>query len=61
MIRIASLMAGLLLMAGCAAHREPTANCWQHRVAFVADPLAQRSAADCTFAPLPALAGPVDV
>jgi len=63
MIRIASLLASLLLVAGCAAHREPAANCWQHRVAFIEAPMPQDGSTDCNFAPLllPGPAGAVDV
>ncbi len=61
MIRFVSLLSGLLLVAGCAAHREPAANCWQHRVAFIEAPTVQGGSTDCSFAPLPGPAGPVDV
>ncbi|VDC34015.1 hypothetical protein XINFAN_04213 [Pseudogemmobacter humi] len=58
MIRITFIMSGLLLLAGCAAHREPAANCWQHRVAFVE---ADTATPDCIFTPLAGPAGGVDV
>lgn len=61
MIRITFIMLGLLLLAGCAAHREPAANCWQHRVAFVEDTAADATAADCIFTPLSGPSGGVDV
>jgi len=61
MIRIASLLAGLVLVAGCAAHREPAANCWQHRVTFIEAPMPEGGSTDCDFAPLPGPAGAVDV
>lgn len=51
MIRISSLLVGLVILSACAPYREPRANCFN----FVSRGPA---AVDCTYAPLAGRPGP---
>jgi hypothetical protein len=58
MIRILLSLAALGLLASCAQYREPQANCFS----FLASTgVAGTTAPDCTFAPLGAPGGGIDV
>jgi hypothetical protein len=58
MIRIVLSLAALGLLASCAQYREPQANCFSF---MAATGPAATTAPDCTFAPLGAPEGGIDV
>jgi hypothetical protein len=58
MIRIVLSLAALGLLASCAQYREPRANCFSFLAATDA---AGATAPDCTFVPLGASEGGIDV
>lgn len=58
MIRIVLSLAALGLLASCAQYREPRANCFSFLASTDA---AGTTASDCTFAPLGAPEGGIDV
>lgn len=57
MIRILLSLAALGLLASCAQYREPQANCFS----FLASTSAGATTPDCTFVPLGAAEGGIDV
>lgn len=58
MIRIVLSLAALGLLASCAQYREPQANCFSF---LTATGPAGATAPDCTFVPLGAAEGAIDV
>lgn len=60
-MRVVLILSGVLLLAGCASHRPPQANCWQSAAFVATGPDLVTRAADCDFLPLPGPAEPIDV
>jgi hypothetical protein len=61
MIRIVLSLAALGLLASCAQYREPQANCFSFLAQTSATGVAGATAPDCTFVPLGAPEGGIDV
>ena len=61
MIRILLSLAALGLLAACAQYREPQADCFSFMAARTTGDAAGTTAPDCTFAPLGAPEGGIDV